>query len=286
MALLSSLQKLKRYTGLDFESGNEKELNRSRLLSWQASVSSLVESYCMRGFLIEARTEKFNVSPRQLSFLPKGVPLVSIGSIKADTMGRYDGTSDYTLDSGDYRIGVDGMSVVLNYPVTEGLGALQIVHTGGLAYHAVRSVFTATITGSLTNGWYAVNDTGSAVGIVRASGASSLTLENLYGVFATGDTLSFATSEAGLFKTGSTGLLTQSAVITAISQQSLAEAYPDLERAVEVEVRYMSQHQRDFENVSTLDGQTQRRQQTVWQSAYVFQPETLSILGRYRRILL
>lgn len=282
--MLSSLYKLSRYTGLNYEAGNEKLSNRQKLLGWQASVSRLVESYCHRGFLIESRTQKFDVTPQQRSFPIHGVPLVSVTSVKADIEGRYDGTSDYTLDSGDYRIGTDGMSVVLGYAVTPGLGALQIVSTGGLAYHAVRSVFAGTFSG-ITNGWFCTNAYGTAVGIVRASTATTLTVENLYGVFAADDVLSFATKEESLFDSNS---LQSSAAgtITSITQQSLSEACPDLERAVEIEVRYMAQHQKDFENVSTLQDQTQRRQQTVWQKEYVFQPETLAILGRYRRILL
>ena len=284
MTVLSSIAKLSRYTGLNYESGNDRLTNRQKLLGWQASASRIVETYCHRSFIIEARTELFDVTPQQRAFRPMGVPLVSVSTVKADTLGRYDGTSDYTIDSDNYRIGTDSMSLVLNYLVTPGLGALQIVSTGGLAYHPVRSVFAGTISG-VTNGWYATNATGTAVGIVRANSATSITIENLYGVFDEDDTLSFATKEESLFDTNSLQA-SASATLTAITQQSLSEAYPDLERAVEIEVRYMAQHQRDFENVSTMNDQTHRRQNTVFQREYTFQPETLAILGRYRRILL
>lgn len=282
--MLSSIYKLSRYTGLNFESGNDKLANRQKLLGWQASVSNLVESYCHRRFLIESRTEKFDVTPQQRSFHVQGVPIVSITSVKADTMGRYDGTSDYALDSGDYRIGTDGMSVVLNSPVSPGLGALQIVSTGGLAYHAVRSVFAGTFSG-ITNGWFCTNEYGTAAGIVRSNASDSLTVENLYGAFEEGDTLYFATKEESLFDSTSRQS-SASGAISSITQRSLSEACPDLERAVEIEVRFMAQHQRDFENVSTMQDQTQRRQNSIYQREYVFQQETMAILGRYRRILL
>jgi hypothetical protein len=282
--MLSSIYKLSRYAGLIYDAGNERLTNRQKLLGWQAAVSNLVETYCHRRFIIESRTELFDVTPQQKSFRPMGVPLVSITSVKADTEGRYDGTSDYTLDSGDYRIGTDSMSLVVGYPVTPGLGALQIVSTGGLAYHAVRSVFAGTVTG-VTNGWYCTNATGTAVGIVRANSATSIAIENLYGYFEGTDVLSFATKEESLFDANSLQS-SASATLTSCTQRGLSEAYPDLERAVEIEVRYMAQHQRDFENVSTLQDQTQRRQHTFFQKEYVFQPETLAILGRYRRIIL
>lgn len=282
--MLSSLAKLSRYTGLDYENGNEKLKNRQKLLNWQASVSRMVETYCHRSFLIESRTEKFDITPLQRSIYPMGVPIVSITSAKVDTLGRYDGTSDYTLDSEDYRLGVDSMSLVLDVPILPALGGLQVVYTGGLSYHAVRSVFAGTISG-VTNGWWCTNDIGTAVGIVRANSDSSITIENVYGKFGDTDTLYFATKEESLFDSNSRQA-SASAVLTSCTQRSLAEAYPDLERAVEIEVRYMAQHQRDFENVSSLNDQTQRRQHTVFQREYVFQPETLAILGRYRRILL
>lgn len=282
--LISSLYKLSRYTGLSYESGSEKLTNRQKLLSWQAAVSNLAETYCHRRFIIESRTEKFDVTQGQRSFYPMGVPVVSITSVKSDTWGRYDGTSDYTLGSADYRAGVDSMSVVTNVAPLPGLGALQIVSTGGLAYHAVRSVFAGSVSG-VTNGWYCTNATGTAVGIARANSASSITIENLYGVFGDTDTLSFATKEESLFDSNSlqSGA---SAVLTSCTQRSLSEGYPDLERAVEIEVRFMAKHQLDFENVSTMNDQTQRRQHTIYQREYVFQPETLAILGRYRRIIL
>lgn len=284
--MLSSLLKLSRYTGLNIDTAQNRDENRSRLLSWQASVSSLVESFCNRKFIIESRTEVFDTEPGQRSYIPLGLPILSITSVKSDFEGRFDGTSDYTLSSSDYRIGPSNMSLVLNWPAIVAIGGLQVVSTGGLAYHPVRSVFACTISGSPQTGWLCVNDTKSAVGIVRAASSGSLTIENFYGVFSLGDVLAFSTTEDGLFKTDGSGLLTPSATITEITQQSLAESNPDLERAVEIEVRYMAQHQNDFENISTMDGQTTRRGETILQSAYVFQRETLAILNRYRRLAL
>ncbi len=285
--LLSSINKLAAYAGKSIDPskpGNDALKNRQRLLSWQASVSRLIETYCNRKFIIDTYIEKFDSLQRQFVYIPQALPLVSITSVKADTMGRYDGTADYTLDSGDYRLGVDSMSLVLNYPVFPAYGGIQVTYIGGLAYHPIRSVFAATFGSAPAIGNYCINDSQSAAGIVRALPTGALTLENLYGIFAVGDALTFATTEDGLYQ--SNPQLAATATITAITQQSLSEAYPDLERACEIETRYMSAHQMDFENVSTMNDQTSRRQSTVFQRDYVFQPETLAILGRYRRIIL
>lgn len=284
--LLSSIQKLSAYTGLPIAagagSGNDWMRNRSKLLTWQMSVSQLLESYCQRKFIITSRTESFDTSPRQVVYVPQGLPIISITSVKADSLGRYDSTSDYTLDSQDYRIGIDGMSLVLNVPVYPARGGLQVVSLGGLAYDAVRSTFVTTFSGTPLVGWYCINAAQTAVGIVRVATEGAFEVENFYGIFSIGDVLSFATLEASLYDANK--LQSPTATITAITRQSLAEAYPDLERACEIEVRFMSQHQKDFENVASRDGETMRRQSTVFQKDYVFQPETMAILGRYRRI--
>lgn len=288
--LLSSISKLANYVGKSIDPskpGNDSLRTRQKLLSWQASISELIEIHCDRKFQIDTYTQTFNTIPRQVEFILPGVPIASITSVKADSMGRYDGTSDYTLGAADYRIGVDSMSLVLNVPAYPAKGGLQVVYIGGLAYHGVRSVFAYTAdTGTPAAGQYAINDSQSAVGIVRAYTAGSITIENLYGIFAEDDVLAFATTEDALYSTSGTGRLSTAGTITAITQQSLAESHPALERACEIETRYMAQHQLDFENVSTMNDQTTRRQSTVFQTQYVFQTETLAILGRYRRIIL
>lgn len=288
--LLSSINKLANYTGKSVDPskpGNDALKNRQRLLSWQASVSRLIETYCNRKFIIATYVEKFDAHPREFQYIPQAIPVVSITTVQADVLGRFDGTSDYSLNAADYRLGVDSMSLVLNWPAWPAIGGIQVTYIGGLAYHPVRSVFAYTATtGVPVAGNYVINDTQSAVGIVRVYTAGVVTIENLYGIFAISDVLSFATSEDALYSTAGSGQLTTVGSITAITQQSLAEAYPDLERACEIETRYMVQHQMDFENTSTMNDQTSRRQTTVFQSQYVFQPETLAILSRYRRIIL
>lgn len=285
--LLSSVQKLSNYTGLSVDpakAGNDSLKNRRNLLSWQASVSRLIETYCNRKFLIDTYTETMDVEPRQTLFVLEALPIISITSVKADSMGRYDSTSDYTLNAQDYRIGQGAMSLQLNAPVYSAPGGLRVVYTGGLAYHATRSVFAVTVgTGTPADGNYCLNGTGTAAGIVRAYADGELTVENLYGIFEEEDSLVFATTEEGLYS--SSNQLTATATIDSITRRSLSESNPDLERACEIETRFMRQHQLDFENVSTMNDQTQRRQNSVWQREYVFQPETLAILGRYRRIV-
>ena len=289
--MLSSLTKLSKYTGLSISDGKDAAGNRARLLNWQSAASGKIEKLCNRSFIIQSRTEYFETGVRQRSFFPKAYPVVSITSIKADSLGMFDGSSEWTLSSAtDYHLGVDSLWIDINYPVLAGPRGLQIVYTGGLAYHEVRSTFTVSgVSGTPAAGNWCTNSTGTAVGIVRSyTATTTLVVENVYGVFAADDVLSFFAKEDQIFDT--TGIVsTQAAIsgvaatIASIYQQSLAEAFPALERAMEVEVRYMAKHQLDFENVSTMNDQTQRRQATQFQRGFDVQPETLALCNNFIR---
>lgn len=284
--MLSSLNKLANYTELNIVSGDNKLKNIRNLLNWQASISNLIESFCNRKFIIQSRTERFDTLNGQSSYFPQGLPVLSVTSIKADSLGRYDSTSDYALNAQDFRIGIDNFSIVLNYPLYPALGGCQITYLGGIAYHAVKSTFNVSdIVGNPTSGWYVLGSNSYAIGIVRDWSSPTIAIENIVGVFQVDDDLQFATTEKALFEQD--GFMSGvTCTISEILTQSLSELAPDLERACEIETRYMAKHQFDFENVSTMDDQTTRRQGTVYQTPYVFQPETLAILGRYRRPLL
>lgn len=289
--MLSSLTKLSKYTGLSVGSGVDSLKNRSMLLNWQASASSKIEKVCNRSFIIESRTEYFQTLARQISYFPKAYPIVSVTSVKADSMGMFDGSSEWTLSSStDYHLGVGSIWLDLVIPILPASRGLQLVYTGGLAYHEVRSTFTVSgVTGTPAAGNWVCNATGTAVGIVRSYTASTtLVVENVYGVFLASDVLSFFAKEEGMFTT--TGeVSTQAAIsgvaatISAVAQQSLSEAHPAIERAVEIEVRYMQKHQLDFENVSTIEGNTQRRQSTQFQRGFDLQPEALAQITQYIR---
>jgi hypothetical protein len=157
-----------------------------------------------------------------------------------------------------------------------------LIYTGGLAYHPVNSTFILSgVTGTPSSTYYAYGESSQSVGRVISwtSATSSLVVENLYGIFEEGETLAFQTVP-GDVDSNADGI---SGSISSISQQSLAEAYPDLERAIEIETRYMLTHAHDFENISSGATPTTRR---ATGQQYIFHPETLAILDRYRRYYL
>lgn len=289
--LLSSLEKLSGYTGLSITAGEHSLRNRRRLSSWQAALSAAFERFLWRGIEVMEREEVLEVPSNGMVLHPFATPILQIEEIVQDVSGLFSGNEE-TLDPASYAISADGESIVFD-PATvlyEGK-TLKVKYTGGLARHAVRSEYRIEQEGAVAPGpgEYVRNGTSSAAGIVRkletVEGQKVLTVENLFGIFEVGDELYFAQSEENLFS-GNEPVPAHKATITAIESRSIAEAYPDLERAVEIETRYMEKHQLDFENISTMDGQTQRRQPTTFSTPYVFQPETLLLLARYRKVAL
>jgi hypothetical protein len=276
--LLTSVDRMRYYIGAGTPLTDNVE-NRRRLLTWITSISGRVEKYLNR--VIESGTqpaEYFDVGYQRKEFFVKAPPISTITSVKVDSDGLFDG-DETTLETNEYHIGVDSRSIVLLYPEREGLRGMQAVYVGGLAAHGTRSTFAATITGTWTVNKFALGATSGAFGTIKTVGASSLVIDNLYGVFVSGETLTMYDDES----TASTPAAT--AVITSITAQSLAEAYPDIVSACEIQVRYMWKHKDDFENVGTQKDSTNRRS-TVDHRTSVLQPETMSLLNPYRRMIL
>lgn len=257
---------------LDDDVYNEREIT-----NWIASVSNQIEKYCDRTFKIESHTEYFDTKYNQVKFWVKSPLITAITSVKEDTDGQWDG-SESTYDSTEYYIGYDSSHVVIDEPVGQSYKGLQIVYTGGLAYHGTRTVLTITgSTGTWTAGQFVLGSTSGALGIVRASTATTLTVEVLFGVFEA-ETVTEYTDEAH----ATTG--DASATVSAVSQQSLAESYPDIVRACEIQVRYYWKHKDSFELTSTQkDGTSYRRGGDLSRQ---FIDEAMRLLEPYKRIVL
>jgi hypothetical protein len=154
---------------------------------------------------------------------------------------------------------------------------LRAIYAGGLAYHGTQSLFTCVITGTWNVGNFCKGSTSEAVGIVKAVTATTLTIENLYGIFEAGETLTEYTTEA-LTTSDAT------ATLTTITRQSLAESYPDIIRAAEMQVRYMFKHKDDYELTSTSkDAKNQRRETVISRDSGLVKEATFILLP-YRKL--
>jgi len=280
MILATSYERLRRYLSntQDTPLTDTQYLKRD-LVNWVTSVTRAFEKYLNRSFSKESRTEYFDVHYSKQRFYPQGIPVSSISNIYYDEYGIYDGTSETELDGdNDFIIGSEGDTVFLNYPLQfENPKGLKIVYNGGLAVHGTQSTFALTTGNTFTAGRYVLGSTSMAMGIVVSQSVKSLILDNLRGVFEASETITEYTNEA----CSSGGSVTD--VISSITYQSLAEAYPDITTAAEMQIRYMYKHKDDFELVgSTRDATNLRRNNERPEQRFV--AEVINMLSPYRRI--
>ena len=106
-------------------------------------MSQRIESFIDRPLKSEARTEEYDLRPRQRVIFLRAYPLTAqtdISSIKIDL--DWDFAAATAVSSGDYHVDLNTGAVHFNYyPITQYLGnntltapnAVQVVYTGGLA---------------------------------------------------------------------------------------------------------------------------------------------------------
>jgi hypothetical protein len=278
MILATSYERLRRYLSDDRDEAltEDQDLKRE-LINWMTSITRSFEKYLNREFILQSRTEYFDVKFKKQRYYPRSAPISSITNIYYSRDGVYDGSSETELDGDDdFIIGAESNSVWLN----SALGfinpkGLRIIYMGGLATHGTQSTFTVTNGGNFTAGRFVLGSTSGAMGIVVSGSGTSLVLDNLRGIFEAEAINEYATEAAS-------GSTTANDTISAIASQSLAEAYPDITMAAEMQIRYMFKHKDDFEMVgSTRDAVNLRN--TYEKPQMRFTAEVINMLAPYRR---
>ncbi len=135
---------------------------------------------------------------------------------------------------------------------------------------------------NITAGRYAYGMTSESIGKVVSydDETNVMVVESIDGIFLEGEAMTFQTAiyAQDIAATGAT--------IMSVDRRSLVEQFPDLNQAMQIELRYMDKHQFNFEDTSAggVQGSTYRHTEGDARP-YTFQPETLGILNRYRRFL-
>jgi hypothetical protein len=197
--------------------------------------------------------------------------------VYSDSQGLFAGSETLEVD---YFPSARKDAIVLSTPVSPNERGLKATYIGGLAAHPTRTVITL----SPGHDTFAVNKfihgcSSYTFGKIIAFDAIShtITVDIYYGIFQLGEELSQQDAE---FQNSEGNIMGS---LASFQSRALCELYPDLVTACEMEIRYIRQHLHDFENAGTnKDGTTLRR--TPYFSEYNFQPETLGILNKYRRI--
>lgn len=276
--ILTSYQRILRYLageskGILADSAN----NRRDILILLEAVSARISWYLNRIVESVDSTEYFDVGYAQREFWIGNAPITTLTSVKEDSTGRFSG-DEATLDATDYHIGTEEASVILvSSRSWEAKRGIQIVYTGGLAAHAVRSTYVVASVASWVVGQYCIGGTSGAVGIVAAvtAGTTELDIDVLYGIFQAAETITAHANEDGSDAVAAT------TTITSKTATALCETiYNPIVTACEGEMRYFIKHKFDFENDSTeRDGFSIRRAASQKPS---LQPETRLLLDPFR----
>jgi hypothetical protein len=229
--------------------------NDRLLMMWLTAVSNMVQKFLDRELHIEDRVEYFTLSSRRKQFWVNAPPIITLTDVYVDLEGLYVGRESIIPNCF-----ADEFNKAVRFPYAywmewTGVKSIRIRYNGGLAYHAVNSVYVMDSVASWVAGKYVRGTTSGAVGLVVSwvSGTKTLTVENYYGTFEVGETLSQYDAESG-------GSSSVSGALSSVTSRSLAETAPEIVMATDCQVRYMWKHTTDFENTGTpKDGGTIRQ---------------------------
>ncbi len=301
--MLTSLERVAFYLGKDIGKGRvggvstdtpAQRQTRRALLGWILDVSAQVQNHCSREFLILERTQYYDVNTAILSFFPSAVPILSITELAADYQGIYTG-GESVIDPASYRIGPAGSWFNVDPgALYGGTSALRSKIVGGLAYHGTQSTFAVTgVTGKTSlqgeAPLYAIGGMSEATGRLVSyaegvtAGAGDMVIDTLAGAFIPGEPLTFQSEP------DAEDLVGLAATIATVTRQSLCEAFPDIARSLEIEIRHMEEHAHSL-NIQTdagmKSGATRRPRRGKNDPIQGLQDETQLRLEPYVRYLM
>lgn len=203
-----------------------------------AAASDRVEGYLRRSGCIELkeRTEIISATLGQRKFYLPAYPVTAVESVEYDASGLFAG--DETAIT-DFQITETRAVVIPSGIPFVAPNSVRIVYTGGLAEHAVNSVWvkTADTGGTLSVGKYIQGATSLAIGIIRAVAPTSITYECLSGVFQAEGVTEYGTYTCNTSGGVLSGLTGVSSNLTTRTKASLAESHAALVEGVEMFIR-------------------------------------------------
>jgi len=255
--------------------------HRRRFLSTIHSISNRVEQFLNRNLELKSYTEFRDALPLTVEYFLQSQPVTTVASVHQDSTGLYDGSEvAETL----FYINKDSDGVVLDSPVTPAKRGLRFIYTGGLAVHGTHSTYKLVGTPStlFVVGKYVRGKDSLAVGLVVSNVTDVLVIEVLYGVYEIGEVVEGFDDESG-----GTAISGMTETLLSATTLSLAESFPDIVHATELEIRFMDDHRSDFENIGSSKSGTTRvniMQNEKFKRDYDLLPEVRSLLEAYRNI--
>lgn len=249
--------------------------NKRNFANWIPAISARIENFINRFTELTSHTEYFDSLENSFEYFVKGYPITALTSVKSDSTGEFNGSES---SESNYFIGKNQNSVGLAVSLVPAIRGLQIIYTGGLAAHGTQSTFELTNEGStpFVADKYVEGQDSLAMGYVISKSSSTIVIEVLYGIFQVGEQIKGKSAwDSPTFETD------MEADIDSVTTRCLAETYPDIVRACELEIRYMNDHKSDFENTNTAKGTTTRKDM---EKDYGLLPEVRSLLQDYVNI--
>jgi len=300
MLLLTSVDRVKNALGITTSS-------EDGLLSRLISTTSIRFAYYLKredALELKARSEYISPYRGMRQFFLRAYPIVSVASLASDPFGAFTGNetivpaTNYLVNENLREVNLISWPVYYNdggmltgaaYPEDLQPGgvrprSIRVNYTGGLAASGTVSTWTKTMDtgGTVTVGNYIVGQSSGAVAKITAQASGTISYSNIYGIFTAENVVEYTALDNSLSQSlgpnNATGVNTNLLVATSVS---LAELYPDLVEAAEMNVRYLRTNRTNFENiVSTINGDT-RISRSDMKKDYSFLPEVRDILQTY-----
>ena len=284
--LLTSLERLKNSLGKT-DGGSDSILSTALTIA-----SGNVERYLRREGALEHKsyTQYFSPIAGQRSFSLPAYPVSSITSVYTDYTGKYTG-SESVIDAVNYMLDADGKTLVFQFQpnclnlynwTPSGQKSLRIIYVAGLASDPVKSIWTSSTTAGMTPGKFIQGAISGAAAVIQAVGATSITYRSIFGVFQASETITEYTTLSNALQGGGFATATgQTATLTTCTAQSLAEAYPALVGAVEMECQYLFANWKNFSNIRVSIEGVEKTSRSDMRVEYKLTPEVREALDSF-----
>lgn len=270
--LLSSLNRL--YLSLELTQNITTDIILTNLLH---SVSSNILNFLDRDIEMGLKCEYFDSIYKKQEYFVNAYPISSITMVQSDPYGDYNG-AEYTYTSNQYRTGINNDSIIIDNLLNSFTKAFKVIYTGGLALHATQSVFgiKSAVGETMTVGSYIKGSKSGSWGKIIAVSSTSIIIEIIAGKFEDEETLTEYSTLGGT--AGS-----KTVVIDTITSRCLAEDYPDIVHACEMQVRYEYQHRNNFENKEESSQNNGMKTVRRDKRSGILEPEVEALLDKYAR---
>jgi len=235
-----------------------------------SAVSKQIENspFFFRYAELKARTEDFDIEARQKLVSVRAVPILATPTPLVYNDEDREFALATLIDDDDYGINYNrGIFTFDNYDLVAGNGALRITYTGGLGLHTDRMIVTAVTggTGSYTADEEVTGQTSGARGKYVSLSGVTLTVSVLSGEFVTGEIIKGNTSSTVR-------------TISAITQNPIVMAYPDIALACELQSMFIQKRRQDI----GLGSESMQGGSISINKSFQLLPEVVDLLSPYR----